>query len=254
MPSETLAALTNEHIARRLEERQRRRHQRERDAYIQMLMPKDKGFTAMNIDQLRNVPHSIAKVLRDMRKDVAAVNADPHLSQEGRDAKITERRQQARAEIAKIAAGAKGVEAAVRDSITATLAGPNRDDDTAYQLRYDRMRDRLGKLLSGPDPDIHKVIDRVKGDALALTVLKEEAPYIVSDSSQLAAVNDALDAAEEPHLSVAQREAKALASQLDRGSYKLNMSVQTALNEVEGGDPATVVAFDSDDLIDVGAA
>jgi hypothetical protein len=93
MPSESLAALTDPAMAARLQAREKRQYQQQRDTFLQQLIPTDKGFTAMNIDQLRNVPHSIAKVLRDMRKDVAAVNADPHLSQEGRDAKITERRQ-----------------------------------------------------------------------------------------------------------------------------------------------------------------
>jgi hypothetical protein len=254
MPSESLAALTDPAMAARLQAREKRQYQQRRESLLQKLIPTDRGFHMTNIDQLKTVPHSIARILADMRRDVAQIEADTHLSDEGKNSKITERRQQARAEIAKIAAGAKGVEQSVRDSIAGALAGPNRDDDTAYQLRYDRMRDRLGKLLSGPDPDVFRVIDRVKGDALALTVLKDEAPYIASDSNQLGAINDALDAAEEPHLSVAQREAKFLASQLDKGGYKLDMNVQMALQEVEGGSPATVVGYDSDDLIDVDAA
>jgi hypothetical protein len=211
------------------------------------------------LTDLRKTDGYLAAEVKNLRRELAALDADDSLSDVGKQRNASVKRALARQKIEGLREKAAATEQKIRGVLERVERGPDLSDEAALtrQLKEDRAWARYLRALDNGRSPV-EVIGMAADDPDGLRALRTELPAYLQGSiadnqgfqTQLAAVNDALDRAEGRHLSEDAREARKTGKEVDAGLYRLNLSAQQALQEADGGSPAPFVLAWSDRVDD----
>lgn len=200
-----------------------------------------------NLAELRKTPQRVVGILSYMRGQLETIAANEDFNE---NAKL-------RLEAAARKAAVEDLNALVdktrsrKEDIESHLVFPDNRSDTqrvADELAETRAWNRAVRLLdSGKGP--LEVIEAVATDRAAVRALRAELPAYLQSAGYsgkdlrraLEHVGDALDCAETPHLSDAERRALEIRRGVDAGLYRLQIAEGFARQEISGGSPATVI-------------